>query len=714
MGYFTMLGGQPHAYIGRLNPDGSVDHSFNAQANAPVRTVAVQPDGRIVVVGGFTTMNGQPRRLIARLHPDGSLDTAFKPFADGTEVHSVALEANGKIVVGGDFATLNYEPRSRIGRLNRDGSLDTGFNPGANEFVRVVALQSDGKILAGGMFTMLGGQTRNGLGRLNADGSLDKTFNPGAENYIVRNTLVNAFAVQPQGHIVVGGLFVSLGGAPHTNLGRLTLQGSVEPGFLANANNYINGLMAQPDGKTIVVGGFERLSGQERNSIGRLNADGTADPNFSPVFVQSCSGFSHLEILGLASQADGKILVWGRFNRVNGAPRMNLARLNPDGTLDATFAADAGIGPCSDSTYVSSLAVQPDGKILVAGYFSQLAGQARMNMGRLNADGSLDVEFEAATTINSVYAMAVQADGKILVGGSYFLLNGQTRTNLGRLNPDGSLDAAFNPVVTGPTTSNGPPAVYSLALQADGKILLAGHFSSVAGQPRQRIARITPDGAVDAFNPAVEHIVFSLALQDDGKILVGGVFTLLGGQPRSRIGRLANDTAALQRLALDSSGTAVTWSRGGSAPEIEQVTFEGSVDGTNYALLGHAARVSGGWRLEGLALPAGQSLHVRARGRTVGGMRNGTGGLIESVAQFWRLPPPFISSVQVLAGGTFQFSFNNTNAAYFSVLANANVAAPVAEWEVLGAPVPVGGGLYQFTDPGATNHPRRFYQLRSP
>jgi uncharacterized delta-60 repeat protein len=447
-----------------------------------------------------------------------------------------------------------------------------------------------------------------------------------------------------------------------------------------------------------------------------LNADSTLDPNFTADIVHDspCALFPTVQIHGLAAQADGKFLVSGSFNKVNGAARTNLARLNPDGTLDATFATSADNGDCTRDSAVRSVAVQADGKIVVAGFFSQLAGQARANIGRLNVDGSLEVGFEAAVTGGFVYTVVVQADGKILVGGDFTQLNGQSRTNLGRLNADGSLDPNFNLAVTGPTDSGGPSAVWSLALQADGRILLGGHFTSVAGLPRLRIARLTPEGTVDAFNPGADNIVSNLALEDDGKVLVGGRFTVLGGESRSRIGRLANDTAALQRLALDSGGTAVTWSRGGSAPEIGQVTFESSVDGTNYTLRGHAGRVSGGWRLEGLDLLAGQNLYVRARGRTVSGIHNGSSGLIESVAQLWRLPPPFISSVQVMDGGALQFSFANTNAVYFSVLASADVAAPVEEWELLGPPAPVGNGVYQFIDPGAAKHPRRFYQLRSP
>ena len=118
-----------------------------------------------------------------------SLDTSFNPGANGS-VCALAVQPDGKILVGGDFTTLGgggtgTTPRNRIGRLNADGSLDTSFNPGANGGVYALAVQPDGKILVGGDFTTLGGggtgtTTRNCIGRLNADGSLDTSFNPGA------------------------------------------------------------------------------------------------------------------------------------------------------------------------------------------------------------------------------------------------------------------------------------------------------------------------------------------------------------------------------------------------------------------------------------------------------------------------------------------------------------------------------------------------------
>jgi hypothetical protein len=244
---------------------------------------------------------------------------------------------------------------------------------------------------------------------------------------------------------------------------------------------------------------------------------------------------------------------------------------------------------------------------------------------------------------------------------------------------------------------------------------VVGDFSKLAALTRHGIGRLNENGSPDiSFNPEAAGQVRSVAIQSDGKILLGGFFTSMNGQARRGIARLTSGSVALRTLAINTAGTAATWNRSGAGPEVEQVIFESSTDSTNYTPLGNAVRIPDGWQLTGLSIQSGLPFYLRARGRTTSGERNGSSGLIESVAQFWRLPPPFISSVQVLGGGVFQFSFTNRNAVLFSVLASGDVAAPSASWENLGAPVYVGNSLYQFTDPGATNHARRFYQLRSP
>jgi len=502
-------------------------------------------------------------------------------------------------------------------------------------------MQADGKILVGGEFSTLGGKSRSRLGRLNADGSVDLTFNPGADYY------VNTLAVQADGKILVGGFFTTLGGESRSNLGRLNADGSVDLTFNPGANGTVYTLASQADGKILVGGYFTTLGGESRSRLGRLNADGSVDLTFNPgadgsvytLAVQADGkilvggGFSTLggesrNYLGrlnadgtvdltfnpgatyfvgtyyvytLAVQADGKILVGGEFTTLGGQSRSRLGRLNADGTVDLTF------NPGADY-YVYTLAVQADGKILVGGWFSTLGGESRNYLGRLNADGTVDLTFNPGATYfvgtYYVYTLAVQADGKILVGGNFDTLGGKSRSRLGRLNADGSVDLTFNPGANG--------SVHTLAVQADGKILVGWDFTTLGGERRSRLGRLNADGSVDlTFNPGADYYVDTLAVQADGKILVGGNFTTLGGESRKYLGRLNNTGAATQSLGYD--GAALTWLRGGTSPEVSAVVFEHSADGLHWTHLGVGERVVGGWALSGANVPAGGTLRGRGQ-----------------------------------------------------------------------------------------------------
>ena len=298
-GVFTMLGGggtgtTVRNNIARLHPDGSLDTTFNPGADFGVLALKLLPDGKILVGGNFSTLGGggtgtTVRNRIGRLNANGSLDTTFNPGAN-TTVWALALQPDGKILVGGAFTTLGggatgTSVRNRIGRLNPDGSLDGGFNPGAGDVVLALVVEPDGKILVGGEFTTLGGGTgttvRNRIGRLNTDGSLDTTFNPGA------NGFVQALARQLDGKILVGGAFTMLGGGTGTTMrsriGRLHPDGSLDTTFNPGANDDVNAVSVLPDGKILVGGTFTALGGgtgtTSRNQIGRLTNTRRCDPS---------------------------------------------------------------------------------------------------------------------------------------------------------------------------------------------------------------------------------------------------------------------------------------------------------------------------------------------------------------------------------------------------------------------------------------------------
>ena len=232
-------------------------------------------------------------------------------------------------------------------------------------------------------------------------------------------------------------------------------------------------------------------------------------------------------VLSTVMQGGGKILVAGDFNSMGGQPRDRIARLNPDGTPDPVFA------PVVNGS-VTCMAVQADGGIIIGGDFSTVGGQARQRLVRLNEDGSLDESFNPGVSGGSspyLHCMALQADGKLLIGGSFTSVGGTGRSRIARLNADGTLDTAFNPGANG--------TVRTIAIQADGKIVAGGQFGTFAGGTRGFIARVAADGALDAdFDTGMNSYVNCLAVQKDGKIIVGGEFNMVGTVTRNFAARL--------------------------------------------------------------------------------------------------------------------------------------------------------------------------------
>ena len=280
-----------------------------------------------------------------------------------------------------------------------------------------------------------------------------------------------------------------------------------------------------------------------------------------------------------AVQPDGKIILAGGFSSVLGVPRNNIARVNADGTLDTGFDPKA-------NGNVESVAMQADGKVLLGGNFTTLqpngAGSTtvRNHVARVNADGTLDTGFDPKANAD-VYCVAIQADGKILLGGNFTTLqpNGAgaatTRNRVARINADGTLDTGFDPKANF--------AVTSVAVQANGKVVLGGWFTTLqpngagAAIARSNIARVHADGTLDAgFDPKTNVDVYCVAVQADGKVLLGGAFTTL--QPNG-----AGAATARSKIArVNADGTLDT----GFDPKVNGPVFSIAVQADGKVLLG--------------------------------------------------------------------------------------------------------------------------------
>jgi|GEM_PF-1491709 len=529
--------------IEQLNDGGNVDLSFNPGTGTgtgnsnSVRGSVFQSDGKAILVGDFTTYNGTTMNRIVRVNADGSRDTTFNI---GTgfngETTIVVVQPDGKILVGGSFTTYNGVARRNIARLNSDGSLDTTFTPGtgttgSNSLVDAIAVQGDGKILLGGAFAAYNGTLRNNLVRVNSDGTVDTTFTIGTGP----NDRVYSVIVQSDGNIFIGGAFSSYNGTSKGHVARLTSAGAIDSTFTigSGASSDVYTAALQSDGKFVIGGSFNSYNGTSRKAIARINANGTLDTGFD---LGTGSGVGSYTVLTISIQDDGQIIFGGDFAAYNPGSRANLMRVSSAGVPDDTF-APVDMRP---QATVYATALNGSDKLLIGGDFTANTSVGLNNVARLGpSDGTLDTSFNPGTGTDSnslVWGLAEQSDGRILIGGDFTTVDSHARAGIARLDTDGSIDASFNP---GSGATGG--GVWTVAVQTDGKILIAGQFTSYNGSAAPGIARLTSGGARDTSFSAgagFNGYVSSSVIQPDGKIIVGGGFTTYAGVAAKRIVRI--------------------------------------------------------------------------------------------------------------------------------------------------------------------------------
>lgn len=544
-GNFTGFNNQAVGRLVRLNVNGTLDQSFNigSGANGNVRAIVEQADGKILVGGDFTFFNGQSANRLLRLNADGNIDLSFQ-IGQGINgpVHSIALNESQQIIVGGQFNLVKSQNRQSLAVLNSNGDLNNLFagNQGPNASINKIVILPDGRYLIGGDFNEWNNTEAKHLIRLNSDFSIDPSFLIG-QGF---NDNVYDIDKEANGKYLVAGAFSMFDTLTIGSLLRLNENGSIDTTLNADpgADAAVYAIKALQNQQIALGGSFTQINLKTLSGFLITDSTGMIDPSYNAGGGVGTGG----AITVAAEQNDGKLLIGGTFSTFQGVAANRLARINKDGTIDTTF--NAGQGPNNN---ILIIIAQPDGKILLFGEFTSFNGVNRNRLIRLFSDGSLDTNFVVGNGANNaIRAAALLEDGKILIAGNFTNYAGTTRNRLVRLNTNGSLDNDFS-IGTGVNNT-----VNDLKLDANNKILIAGTFSSYAGTTRNRIARINTDGSVDTtFNPlaGAANTIQHLFIQPDGKIIISGSFTTYQGQQRLRLARINADANLDQTFVPDLS-----------------------------------------------------------------------------------------------------------------------------------------------------------------
>lgn len=449
----------------------------------------------------------------------------------GAKIYTTKILSNGKIVVYGDFDVYQGVTVNKLAILNPNGSLDTSFNVGLGpDYVdqgygssSMISEQSDGKLIIVGNFTTFNGISKKNIVRLNLDGTIDTSFNVGT-----------------------------------------------------SSNGYITCVKIQNDGKILCGGKFTQFNGQSYASMVRLNTNGTIDNSFTIGlgFKNIINSFTEDGILkSIDIQNDNKIIVGGKFLKFNNSVKINLVRLNSNGTIDNSF--NIGIGGGNNTTDGTNngqinkiIYDNSQNKIYITGIINNFNGNPSYNLLRLNIDGTIDATFNFTSIIgynglNSngyIYDINLQSNGKILLGGEGINLNNCTGyycSRIVQINQDGTIDNTFDCKLVGSYTT-----VYSIDSFND-FIIVSGQFTSINFTPiyKGSIAKILQNGLTDlSFNPNLGTDPYTPAFTtsislNDGNIIANPYYSVNYVYPNGETNGIYNEriTAGLVKITSDGS-----------------------------------------------------------------------------------------------------------------------------------------------------------------
>lgn len=446
-------------YPGAVEPDLARSITLESEIAGDFSALEANPDGSFYVVGPFRSVNGTTHRSLARINADGTHDLRFAAPEFDYAPSAISVQADGKVLAAGEFSTVGSDRITGIVRLNANGSRDqtfftgSGFNLGASS-VRAVA---GGAIYVTGRLGRYanGGANFDDIVRLTANGTVDSAF--AAPRFGGVLPIFPRFDISRSGVVYARGDFTTVNGVARARLVRLLASGSVDPAFDPGLgpNGAVYVLVSLPNGQIVIGGNFTSYNGTSVGRIARINPNGTLDTSFA-----TGSGFSG-DVFEITEVAGNELVVVSLGQTFNG-------QAIPNGVVKLT--ASGGRSPGFNwalSSYPRGLILLPNGSFAARGYFGEFGLTGRQHLRVVQSTGAPSpLETPAFRFSERTTFIEHLPNGRLLLGGHFTHVNGQPARFVVRLNADLSLDTTF---------SNGAASLYGAstgALQPDGKLLL--------------------------------------------------------------------------------------------------------------------------------------------------------------------------------------------------------------------------------------------------
>ncbi len=548
----------PTRHLVRIQSNGFADGAYPVFNGSGAYIVKMDTDSldqnfpdRLVVKGACNTGTGTQINWRTTLSNAGAVLYHYPDGADNDGPQMAAIPADGgKYYFVGNFTKVYGRAANRVVRLDSNTFIDTSFNIGSgpNGDVTGALRLADDTLIVVGAFTSFNGVACNRIVHLLGDGSVDTSFGTGQGTGA--NAPILSIGTLQNGQIYVTGAFTTYNGQPRAGLAAITTGGALGSGFAgfspamsASTTVAVNDLVAQPDGKIVIGGDFNWFGGVWSPNVARLLPEGGVDATFAAGLGPD--GAVH----DVALRADGKIYAGGDFGGVDTRPPGGLARFSAAGALDTVFKPVITRADFSPAPVYAVLPLNGD-KVLVGGHVRKISTFDRGPVARLNADGSLDGLFNPQITITNGTSLAVHAlaqdQGKYYVGG-YVTYESLARGFFTRVTDTGALDATFTPTTPSPNVVVVNSTVREIAVQPDHKVMFCGDFleiidGSIFNRPQRRgLARYTSTGALDPFDSVTGALsltyVDSLSLEPNGGVLFAGGFTTYNDVSRVRLAR---------------------------------------------------------------------------------------------------------------------------------------------------------------------------------